>query len=1100
MARLRELMGGSWLLPALVAVIGWFYLWTAIPVWKPSLIGPSSSGYYNLLMRGFTKGHLSLDLPADPLLAKMSNPSDPAERGEHGLHDASYYKGRYYLYFGAAPVILLFLPFHLLTHAYIDESLAVVFFAFVGLIWSVCLLLAVRRRYFPTVSQFATLGCVMALGLANMMPLLLRRADVWEVPITCGYDCLMAGFFGLFQALHGSRRAAWLAFASASFGMAVASRPTYLFGCGAVLVPIIAYRLERRGDPPDAWDRGYRRLVMAGVYPLAGIGLLMAAYNELRFGSPFDFGFRHLMNGEPVWKEDLFALRFFWYNFRVYAFAPAHWVPYFPYASVAKLPVSPAGHLGSEDPFGVLPNIPFVLLSGIALVLSVREAPWARGLRNFSLAVAIAAIGTGLATSSFGGAINRYEVDFVPSLVVLACLGWFALVGTIGPRPTARRLVVAAVAVLLAFSVAFNVLASFGHNQLLRVEHPALYRRIAHRWNRISLWLGELRGIHYGPVEMEVVFPEDKVGQAEPLLVTGCSFMSDYLVVHYDGPGRVTFALEHSSYGHFLGPQLEIKAGVSHKVLVEMGSLYPPPEHPFFDGLTPAETELCQKTMRVTVDGMLALERDIPFYDAASLQPSIGNSGDRPGFTHPFSGRIISWTRRPIDLAEAGTGPVIMKAQFPGFTGLRTEPLVSSGVPGRGDLVFVRYLGPDTLSFGYDHPGTGEIESAAVKVDYASMHSIEVDSGAFEGLDGPAGEERPGRLSLRLDGRTVFYESQPFFSCGPESVTVGVNRNRSPVAVEMFRGQILETRRLGLHAPAAPEGTYGPVDLELRMPEGAVDPQPLVTTGRTGAGDALSIRWSAPGLVRLVYDHWGAGVVESGDIPLVAGSAHTLGISIPSLLAPGGTQVERMLRQNMLVTLDGATVWTQIVASHPALSTEAYFGSNAIGASSCDREFAKGISWFERKPEKKEYRSGRGAVVLQLKLPRGAAGRADPLLTVGRTGRADVLVIRYLDDSHVGFAIDHWGKTFKASDPVAVDFDRPHEVVIQMPNLDPAVSEAEIEGEAQVRLDGDMVWRITESFYLTNLPVDIAANPIGASSCGPEFTGGLMKVSREAGK
>ncbi len=321
----------------------------------------------------------------------------------------------------------------------------------------------------------------------------------------------------------------------------------------------------------------------------------------------------------------------------------------------------------------------------------------------------------------------------------------------------------------------------------------------------------------------------------------------------------------------------------------------------------------------------------------------------------------------------------------------------------------------------------------------------------------------------------------------------------------MFRGQILETRRLGLLAPADPEGTSGPAatDLEFRMPEGAPDPQPLVTTGRTGAGDALSIRWSAPGFVRLVYDHWGAGIVESGDIPLVAGSAHTLGVSMPSLLAPGSTQVERMLRQNMLVTLDGATVWTQIVASHPALSTEAYFGSNAIGASSCDREFAKGISWFERRPEKKEYRSGKGAVVLQLKLPKGATGRADPLVTVGRTGRADVLVIRYLDESHVGFAIDHWGKTFKESDPSASStLISPHEIVIQMPNLDPAESEAEVEGRGP-----GSSWTATRSGVISEdrstWQTSLSTSPRTRSArapAAPEFTGGLMKVARGDGK
>jgi hypothetical protein len=279
MARLRGLSGGFWLRCALVAAIGWFYVWTAIPEWRPGIVGPTGDGYYNLLMRGFTKGTLSLDTPVDPLLETMSNPWDPNERGEHGLHDASYYKGRYYLYFGPAPVLLLFLPFHLITGEYLSETLACPIFAFLGLVASVWLLMAVRKRYFPATSEFAASICVLALGLANLMPLLLRRSNVWEVPITCAYFCAMVGLCCMFRALHDDRKKRWLALASVAFGFAVASRPTYLFGCAALLVPIVAYGLERRGGRPWTADAGFRRIAMAGVLPLAGIGMLMAIYN-----------------------------------------------------------------------------------------------------------------------------------------------------------------------------------------------------------------------------------------------------------------------------------------------------------------------------------------------------------------------------------------------------------------------------------------------------------------------------------------------------------------------------------------------------------------------------------------------------------------------------------------------------------------------------------------------------------------------------------------------------------------------------------------------------------------------------------------------------
>jgi hypothetical protein len=1095
--RFREFMGGVAVRAVLIGLVGWFYFWTAVPEWRPAMIGRTGDGYYNLLMRGFTKGTLSLDTPVDPLLATMSNPSDPAERGEHGLHDASYYGGKYYLYFGAAPVILLFLPFHLLTGEYISETLACPLFAFLGLVASVWLLMAVRKRYFPATSLFAANLCVPALGLANLMPILLRRSNVWEVPITCAYLCLMVGLCFLFKAIHGERKILWLALASAAFGLAVASRPTYLFGCAAVLVPIAAYYLERRDRPPTLADAGFRRLALAGILPLAGIGFLMALYNYERFGSPLDFGFRHLMNGEQVWKEDLFAPRFFAFNVYVYALAPAHWIPYFPFVTVASLPTPPTGHLGSEDPFGVIPNIPFALLAAAALYFATQRRTWPLHLRLFCAAIAIEAAGTGLATSAFGGAINRYEVDFVPSILVLACIGWLALMDGGILRGGWRRLAAAGLPLVLLFSVTFNVLASLGHNGLFRVEHPALYRRIAHRWNALSVKLAQWHGTQYGPLEMDVVFPDEKEEKDEPLVTTGCSFMSDYLLVHYDGLGRTSFALEHSSYGHFMGPLVEIEPGVVHKVKVEMGSLYPPAEHPFFDTLTPVEAELCTRTLRVTVDGNVVLQRDLPFYDAASLQPNVGNSGDLPNYRRKFSGKIVSWQHVPIDLTEPERGPISLKLQFPIFSGARTEPLVSAGERDNGDLLYVRYLSPNEVSFGYDHRGGGAVESSPIGADYEATHTVEFESDALRATGPRATAEKLGRIRLRFDGRTVFYQHLLLSPTRPELVTIGMNRSGSSASTAMFLGQIFETRRLSADEPAGSESRYGPVDMEFRMPAGSTSHLPLVSTGRAGKGDALFIRWSGPGTVRLGYDHWGDGVIESSDIPLTADLPHLMSISLPSLLSPGSTQAARIQAQSLRVDIDGSLAWAQRVSSHPALSTEAYFLSNGIGASSCESSFSKGVAWFQRKSVQHAVFGDKGPVGLQVKLPQGLTNVAEPLLTVGKAGRADVMSIRYADDTHVTFAIDHWGKTFKASGPVAVDYGRVHDLVIQMPNLDPAASDTETKGEALVRLDGNVVWRVSQEFYMSGTPVVIAENPIGASSCTAEFSGGLLKIYRQ---
>lgn len=127
-----------------------------------------------------------MDTDVDPALATLENPWDPEQRAGRGLSDATYYKGRYYLYFGITPILLLFLPFRVLTGFHLGEPLACLVFAVVGYGLAVWLFRLVRRRYFPQTSMWMEAGCVLVLGLGTMMPVLLRRPSMWEVPITCG--------------------------------------------------------------------------------------------------------------------------------------------------------------------------------------------------------------------------------------------------------------------------------------------------------------------------------------------------------------------------------------------------------------------------------------------------------------------------------------------------------------------------------------------------------------------------------------------------------------------------------------------------------------------------------------------------------------------------------------------------------------------------------------------------------------------------------------------------------------------------------------------------------------------------------------------------
>ena len=161
--------------------------------------------------------------------------------------DLSYYKGRLYLYFGVTPALILFWPFAALTGHYLFSRQAVAIFCVIGFLASVGLLRALWRRYFAEVSVGVVVACVLALGLATGVPVMLPRSDVYEVAISCGYMLTMLALAAIWCALHEpERRCRWLAAASVAYGLAVGARPNLLFSAVILLVPVAQAWREQR--------------------------------------------------------------------------------------------------------------------------------------------------------------------------------------------------------------------------------------------------------------------------------------------------------------------------------------------------------------------------------------------------------------------------------------------------------------------------------------------------------------------------------------------------------------------------------------------------------------------------------------------------------------------------------------------------------------------------------------------------------------------------------------------------------------------------------------------------------------------------------------
>jgi hypothetical protein len=257
----------------------------------------------------------------------------------------------------------------------------------------------------------------------------------------------------IWRALHEpERRCRWVAAASLAYGLAVGARPSLLFGAVILLTPVAQEWRERR----KIWAP-----LLAATGPILLIGLGLMLYNARRFGSPFEFGLRYQLALYPQVTAKFFRLQYLWLNFRLYFLQPARWSGRFPFVQAAAAPPLPSGYLQVENPFGVLINIPLVWLALAApLAWRGRSVEERSILRGFLASVALL-FGTSVLPLLFlNSAINRYEVDFAPALLLLAVVGILGLERALADRPAWRRAVRWVCALLLAFSVTFNLLAS----------------------------------------------------------------------------------------------------------------------------------------------------------------------------------------------------------------------------------------------------------------------------------------------------------------------------------------------------------------------------------------------------------------------------------------------------------------------------------------------------------------------------------------------------------------------------------------------------------------------------------------------------------------
>jgi hypothetical protein len=346
---------GRWL--AVVAVLVAYAVYGSHGTFRWPL-GTWGQSYYAGLAEGFLNGELSMAARPAEELTRLPDPYDFHARGDIPvLWDASYFEGKYYLYFSPVPVLLFYAPVRLIAGAYPSDDFAATFFASIGFLFFAAVVWRTRWNWL----------WILVVGVGNVIPYVIVGVLFYQVAVACAMAFTAAWAYSVMRFLENPR---WAIPMGLFLGMAIATRPNL-----AVLLLVQALILVR-----------HRGAILKVAAPLVAIACLLAGYNYARFRDVLEFGVTYQMARVSMQDRDLCGVcgpgevPRLMNHASHYVFWPILFHGKFPWVWVQNNRLDPeVTYPGSPEPIaGIAPVTPLTLLgTGFALLLTrERRGRW----------------------------------------------------------------------------------------------------------------------------------------------------------------------------------------------------------------------------------------------------------------------------------------------------------------------------------------------------------------------------------------------------------------------------------------------------------------------------------------------------------------------------------------------------------------------------------------------------------------------------------------------------------------------------------------------------------------------------------------------------
>lgn len=257
-------------------------------IWNGEI--PGHRNQYELMAEAFLDGRLDFAYGDEESLAGLENPYDPDERKEAGVYyhwDHAYYKGKYYMYFGVVPVLLVFLPYRALTGMSLTTYHGTQLFVAATVAGIFALFYLLQKLFFKKLP----FGVYLTLAAAfSMMSVWYASAEpaLYCTAITAALALQTWSIWFFVRAVWGdgseNKRIAFAAVGALLGALVFGCRPPIALA-NVLVIPMLYVFLRKN---KFTWKLLFKLILAALPYAAVAAGLML--YNYARFEDPFEFG------------------------------------------------------------------------------------------------------------------------------------------------------------------------------------------------------------------------------------------------------------------------------------------------------------------------------------------------------------------------------------------------------------------------------------------------------------------------------------------------------------------------------------------------------------------------------------------------------------------------------------------------------------------------------------------------------------------------------------------------------------------------------------------------------------------------------------------